>query len=173
MLSVGQNSVDVDPKHLRWFVHSITAASNDSWHRFTCCAVFVLVWIDERSGVMALPPTPKRPPPHSGLFCFLLFCFLQVVGMGWHVSDKCDWCWGSVSKCRGCFYGGLQAMVWTGTFQTFDARITITTITIYFINPSEKLKLSFDRTTKNISQIMNHTHISYTYAPSVLSICIH
>ena len=32
----------------------------------------------------------------------------------------------------------------------------ITTITIYFINPSGKLKLSFDRTTKNISQIMNH-----------------
>ena len=28
----------------------------------------------------------------------------------------------------------------------------ITTITIYFINPSEKLKLSFDHTTKNISQ---------------------
>ena len=51
-------------------------------------------------------------------------------------------------------------MVWTGMFQTFDARITITTITIYFINPSGKLKLSFDRTTKNVSQIMNHTHIS-------------
>ena len=30
--------------------------------------------------------------------------------------------------------------------------VTITTITIYFINPSGKLKLSFDRTTKNISQ---------------------
>ena len=28
----------------------------------------------------------------------------------------------------------------------------ITTITIYFINPSGKLQLSFDRTTKNISQ---------------------
>ena len=26
------------------------------------------------------------------------------------------------------------------------------TVTIYFIHPSEKLKLSFDRTTKNISQ---------------------
>ena len=26
------------------------------------------------------------------------------------------------------------------------------TVTIYFINPSGKLKLSFDRTTKNISQ---------------------
>ena len=26
------------------------------------------------------------------------------------------------------------------------------TLTIYFINPSRKLKLSFDRTTKNISQ---------------------
>ena len=38
--------------------------------------------------------------------------------------------------------------------------ITITTtITIYFINPSGKLKLSFDRTMKNISQIMNHTHM--------------
>ena len=28
--------------------------------------------------------------------------------------------------------------------------VTITTVTIYFINPSGKLKLSFDRTTKNI-----------------------
>ena len=36
--------------------------------------------------------------------------------------------------------------------------VTIT-ITIYFINPSGKLKLSFDCTTKNISQIMNHTHM--------------
>ena len=49
------------------------------------------------------------------------------------------------------------------------------TITIYFINPSGKLKLSFDRTLKNII-ILNHephahTH-SYTYAP-FLSICIH
>ena len=44
--------------------------------------------------------------------------------------------------------------------------------TIYFINPSGKLKLSFDRTTKSISQIMNHTHMSYTYAP-FLSTCIH
>ena len=35
----------------------------------------------------------------------------------------------------------------------------LVTITIYFINPSGKLKLSFDRTTKNISQIMNHTHM--------------
>ena len=33
--------------------------------------------------------------------------------------------------------------------------VTITTITIYFINPSEKLKLSFDRTAKNII-ILNH-----------------
>ena len=32
-------------------------------------------------------------------------------------------------------------------------RITqLVTITIYFIHPSGKLKLSFDRTTKNISQ---------------------
>ena len=30
--------------------------------------------------------------------------------------------------------------------------VIITTITIYFTNPSGKLKLSFDRTTKNISQ---------------------
>ena len=33
------------------------------------------------------------------------------------------------------------------------------TITIYFINPSGKLKLSFNRTMKNVSQIMNHMHI--------------
>ena len=46
------------------------------------------------------------------------------------------------------------------------------TVTIYFIHPSRKLKLSFDRTAKNISQIMNHTHTSYTYAP-FLSNCIH
>ena len=41
----------------------------------------------------------------------------------------------------------------------------VITITTYFINPSGKLKLLFDCTTKNISQIMNHTHIhtlSYT-----------
>ena len=30
--------------------------------------------------------------------------------------------------------------------------VTIITITIYFIHPSGKLKLSFDRTMKNISQ---------------------
>ena len=30
--------------------------------------------------------------------------------------------------------------------------ITETTITVYFIHPSGKLKLSFDRETKNISQ---------------------
>ena len=33
-----------------------------------------------------------------------------------------------------------------------EARVTVTTMTIYLINPSGKLKLSFDRTTKNISQ---------------------
>ena len=41
-------------------------------------------------------------------------------------------------------------------------KVTITTITIYFIHPSAKLKLSFDRTTKNIPQqfsVMKHTHI--------------
>ena len=30
--------------------------------------------------------------------------------------------------------------------------LTVTTMTIYFIHPSGKLKLSFDLTTKNISQ---------------------
>ena len=30
--------------------------------------------------------------------------------------------------------------------------VSVITVTIYFINPSGKLKLSFDRTTKNISQ---------------------
>ena len=34
----------------------------------------------------------------------------------------------------------------------FDIRSSVITITIYFINPSGKLKLSFDRTTNNISQ---------------------
>ena len=36
--------------------------------------------------------------------------------------------------------------------------ITITTITIYFIHPSGKLKLSFDRTTKNIIILSHETH---------------
>ena len=48
-------------------------------------------------------------------------------------------------------------------YRTCERQITKSctqiTITIYFINPSGKLKLSFDRTTKNISQIMNHTHM--------------
>ena len=60
-------------------------------------------------------------------------------------------------------------LLWPG----WEGTITIT-VTIYFINPSGKLKLSFDRTTKNISQIMNHTHLSYTYAPFFSQIsCIH
>ena len=35
------------------------------------------------------------------------------------------------------------------------SEIMLLRITIYFINPSGKLKVSFDRTTKNISQIVN------------------
>ena len=48
-------------------------------------------------------------------------------------------------------------------YRTCERQITKSctqiTITVYFINPSGKLKLSFDRTAKNISQIMNHTHM--------------
>ena len=40
-------------------------------------------------------------------------------------------------------------------------KLTIT-ITIYFINPSGKLKLSFDRTTKNI--ILNHEPHAHTHS---------
>ena len=40
--------------------------------------------------------------------------------------------------------------------ELITARRKITTITIYFINPRGKLKLSFDRTTKNISIIISH-----------------
>ena len=39
----------------------------------------------------------------------------------------------------------------------------IDTITIYFINPSGKLKLSFDRTTKNII-ILNHEPYAHTHS---------
>ena len=43
----------------------------------------------------------------------------------------------------------------------------VITITIYFISPSGKLKLLFNCTMKNISQIMNHTHIhTLSYAIS-------
>ena len=41
--------------------------------------------------------------------------------------------------------------------------VTITTITTYFINPSRKLKLSFDRTTKNII-ILNHEPHAHTHS---------
>ena len=41
------------------------------------------------------------------------------------------------------------------------SEIMLLTVTIYFINPSGKLKLSFDRTTKNMSQIMNHIFILF------------
>ena len=42
--------------------------------------------------------------------------------------------------------------------------ITITKITIYFIHPSGELKLSFDRTTKDIiiSIILSHETRTYT-----------
>ena len=40
--------------------------------------------------------------------------------------------------------GGVAVVVSEGS--------TTVTITIYFINPSGKLKLSFNRTTKNLSQ---------------------
>ena len=44
-----------------------------------------------------------------------------------------------------------------------EITITIITITIYFINPRGKLKLSFDRTTKNII-ILNHEPHAHTHS---------
>ena len=45
-------------------------------------------------------------------------------------------------------------------------RMLTITITIYFINPSGKLKLSFDRTTKNIiiSIILSHEPHAHTHS---------
>ena len=40
--------------------------------------------------------------------------------------------------------------------------VSLITVTIYFINPSGKLKLSFDRTTKNII-ILNHKPHAHTH----------
>ena len=45
----------------------------------------------------------------------------------------------------------FKAGLGTGYSEVFVARSALI-ITIYFINPSGKLKLSFDRTMKNISQ---------------------
>ena len=44
--------------------------------------------------------------------------------------------------------------------------VTTTTTTVYFINPSEKLKLLFDRTTKNmyISIVLNHEPPAHTHS---------
>ena len=50
------------------------------------------------------------------------------------------------------------------TLITMSIIIIITiTIAIYFINPSRKLKLSFDRTTKNII-ILNHEPHAHTHS---------
>ena len=42
--------------------------------------------------------------------------------------------------------------MWGGVAVVVSEGSTTVTITIYFINPSGKLKLSFNRTTKNLSQ---------------------
>ena len=50
------------------------------------------------------------------------------------------------------------------TKKSLSTHIVITiTVTIYFINPSRKLKLSFDRTTKNII-ILNHEPPAHTHS---------
>ena len=54
--------------------------------------------------------------------------------------------------------GGSGGAVFFPT--THQDVITITTI--YFINPSGKLKLSFDRTTKNII-VLNHEPHAHTH----------
>ena len=63
---------------------------------------------------------------------------------------------GNVIQRRGFYISLKMGNVIQGRRFYVSLKITIT---IYFINPSGKLKLSFDRTTKNISQIMNHTHM--------------
>ena len=67
-------------------------------------------------------------------------------------SDSlCDSRWSLVMKT----YGSTQCMRVNNAVPAGPRareRRLLLTITIYFINPSGKLKLSFDRTTKNISQ---------------------
>ena len=55
----------------------------------------------------------------------------------------------------------MQTVIWNVTSVSLLHHLAVTyryyntysiTITIYFINPSGELKLSFDRSTKNISQ---------------------
>ena len=56
--------------------------------------------------------------------------------------------WGAV----GNYWDTEYAIVGHEYHQNHPNRVIRITITIYVINPSGKLKLSFDRTTKNISQ---------------------
>ena len=62
----------------------------------------------------------------------------------------------SAHLCRETLYADITYILTTPFISAPLCRETlypnIITITIYFINPSRKLKLSFDHTTKNISQ---------------------
>ena len=81
MLSIGQHSVRVDPRYLRWLSFNHSATKSDCWHWFACCCVVTcapqflcLVWIDERFGVMT---------PLGYTIQLLLHCFGCLLGVLW------------------------------------------------------------------------------------------
>ena len=100
----------------------------------------------------------------------LWFVFLCLYSNLWYVSVSTQPCYMSLSLYTNLWY---VVYIWTCSMclytQTCNMHRSMSlnkpvicrylstqtsdiTITIYFINPSGKLKLSFDRTTKNISQ---------------------
>ena len=135
------------------------------------------VWLNHRAQVVWFPNSSHYEATRSSttLFPIRVRC-LEWVRLP-HQSWSCSFCWFrrphiyffsscvlsdtvSCQNAAGC-EGGEK---WVHTPRC-ETAVTIT-ITIYFINPSGKLKLSFDRShnEKHISIILNHEPHAHTHS---------